>query len=317
MTPRVVFVLVILLASVPASGLRAGANPPPAPPAAEKTPLLSETYPALASGCLAYARLSDLPTGTLLRAGDLLLTEKDVASEIAIAPPDVQTQLRKNGFFMLEQIAGPKLIVQIAKAEAARTGKELPSQVDRLVIDYHLGGLAEKVEVTDAEVADFYQKNKDMVGDATLDQVKPEIRKYLVREKQQDAINRYIETLGRRTPIEVSAAWVKEQAALAKDNLVDKARASGKPSLVDFGADGCRPCDMMAPILETLKKKHEGKANVLFVQVREEQILAARFAVQSIPVQVFFDKDGKEVFRHVGFFPQDEIEKKLAEMGVR
>jgi len=306
----------VLVAGLLGSYLSA-AEKPAASAASEKAPLVSATYPGLASGCLTYARLSDLPKGTLLRAGDLILTEKDVADEIAKAPQDVQAQLKKNGFFMLEQIAGPRLIVQIAKAEAARTGKELPSQVDRLVMDYHLGGLAEKVEATDAEVADFYQKNKDMVGNAALDQVKAEIRNYLVREKQQTVIAKYIETLGQRTPIEVSAAWVKEQAALAKDNLVDKARASGRPSLVDFGASGCRPCDMMTPILEMLKKKHEGKANVLFVHVREEQVLAARYGVQSIPVQVFFDKDGKEVFRHVGFFPQEELEKKLAEMGVK
>jgi thioredoxin 1 len=293
------------------------AEKPAAAAPSEKAPLVSVTYPCLASGCLTYARLSDLPKGMLLKAGDLVITEKDVADEIAKAPQDVQAQLKKNGFFMLDQIAGPKLIVQIAKAEAARTRKELPSTVDRLVMDYHLGGLVEKVEATDAEVADFYQKNKDMVGDATLDQVKSEIRKYLVREKQQAVIAKYIETLGQRTPVEVSAAWVKEQAALAKDNLVDKARTSGRPSMVDFGASGCRPCDMMAPILETLKKKYAGKVNVEFVHVREEQILAARYGVQSIPVQVFFDKDGKEVFRHVGFFPQDEIEKKLAEMGVK
>jgi len=46
-------------------------------------------------------------------------------------------------------------------------------------------------------------------------------------------------------------------------------------------------------------------------------VLAARYGIGSIPVQVLFDKDGKERFRHVGFFPQDEIEKKLAEMGVK
>jgi len=306
----------VLAAGLCGSYLSAEEKPAAAAPG-EKAPLVSATYPGLASGCLTYARLSDLPKGTLLKAGDLVLTEKDVADEIAKAPQDVQAQLKKNGFFMLEQIAGPKLIVQIAKAEAARTGKELPSTVDRMVVDYHIGGLVEKVEATDAEVADFYQKNKDTVGDATLDQVKAGIRNYLVREKQQAVIAKYTETLGRRTPIEVSAAWVKEQAALAKDNLVDKARASGRPSLVDFGASGCRPCDMMAPILEMLKKKHAGKANVLFVHVREEQVLAGRYGVQSIPVQVFFDKDGKEVFRHVGFFPQEKIEKKLAEMGVK
>jgi len=306
----------VLVVGLLGSYLPAEEKPAAAAPS-EKAPLVSETYPGLASGCLTYAGLTELPKGTLLRAGGLAITEKDVADEIGKAPPDVQAQLKKNGFFMLEQIAGPKLIVQVAKAEAARTGKELPSTVDRLIMDYHLGGLAEKVEVTDAEVADFYQKNKGLVGDATLDQVKAEIRNYLVREKQQAAIAKYVETLGQRTPIEVSAAWVKEHAALAKDNVVDKARTSGRPSMVDFGASGCQPCEMMAPILETLKKKYEGKANVLFVHVRDEQVLAARYGIQSIPVQVFFDKDGKEVSRHVGFFPQDEIEKQLAEMGVK
>ena len=74
---------------------------------------------------------------------------------------------------------------------------------------------------------------------------------------------------------------------------------------------------MLAPILETLKTKYSGRANVLFVSVQTEQILAARYGVQTIPVQVFFDAKGAEVFRHVGFWPQDQLEKKLAEMGVK
>ena len=312
------FVSAILVAGWLQSGLWAEEKPPAAaPPATAQTPLVSEAHPGLASGCLTYARLTELPKGTLLRAGDLTLTEKDVADEIAKAPPDVQTQLKKNGFFMLEQIAGPKLIVQVAKAEAARTGEALPSTEERVIMEYHLGGRIGNLKVTDAEVEDFYKNNKDMFGDATLDQVGSNVRHYLLQEKQQKAMAEYIKTLGQRTPIEVSAAWVKEQAALAQDNPVDKARASGKPSMVDFGASGCRPCELMVPILADLKKKYEGKANVFFVHVREEPVLAARYAVQSIPVQVFFDKDGKEVFRHVGFFPQAEIEKKLAEIGVK
>jgi thioredoxin 1 len=86
--------------------------------------------------------------------------------------------------------------------------------------------------------------------------------------------------------------------------------------MVDFGADGCRPCDMMSPILEELVKEYAGKANILFVHVRQEQILAARFGIQSIPVQVFFDKNGQEVFRHTGFFPKEEIENQLKNLGL-
>ena len=101
------------------------------------------------------------------------------------------------------------------------------------------------------------------------------------------------------------------------DNPVGKVRQSGMPSMVDFGSKGCGPCDMMAPILVELKKEYEGKADVLFIQVTEQKILAACYSIEAIPVQVFFDKDGKEVFRHTGFFPKDKIEKKLAEMGVK
>jgi thioredoxin 1 len=147
--------------------------------------------------------------------------------------------------------------------------------------------------------------------------VKPQIAEFLRQQKQQEVVAQHVRALGQRTHIAVSAAWAEAQAKLAKDNPVDQARASGKPSLVDFGAKGCRPCDMLAPILETLKKKYDGQANVLFVFVVQERILAARYAIDSIPVQVFFDKDGKEVFRHVGFFPQEEIAKQMAKMGVK
>jgi thioredoxin 1 len=73
---------------------------------------------------------------------------------------------------------------------------------------------------------------------------------------------------------------------------------------------------MMQPILQNLRKKHPQSLNVLFVNVREKNILGARYGVRSIPIQVFFDKKGKEVFRHVGYYPEKEIDKKLAEMGI-
>ena len=72
--------------------------------AAGQASLVGEAYPGLASGCLTYARLSDLAKGTLLEAGDLVITEKEVADEIAKAPPDVQAQLKKNGFFPQDEL---------------------------------------------------------------------------------------------------------------------------------------------------------------------------------------------------------------------
>jgi thioredoxin 1 len=117
--------------------------------------------------------------------------------------------------------------------------------------------------------------------------------------------------------VTVSAAWVKRQAELARDNPVDRARASGKPTFANFGAKGCVPCDMMEPVREAVRKKYEGKLNVVFVHVRNDQILASRYGVQGIPLLVFFDARGNEVFRHTGYFPQEKIEQKLAELGLK
>jgi thioredoxin 1 len=74
---------------------------------------------------------------------------------------------------------------------------------------------------------------------------------------------------------------------------------------------------MMQPILNKLKKKFADSLNVVFVQVRENQVLGARFGIRSIPVQAFFDKNGEEVFRHVGFYAEEEVLKQLAKMGVK
>lgn len=116
--------------------------------------------------------------------------------------------------------------------------------------------------------------------------------------------------------ITLSAAWAKEAVALARDNPVDKARMSSRPSVVDFGAESCVPCKKMAPILKALRKRYDGRANVVFVHIGEEPILAARYRIAEIPVQVFYDKEGREVHRHLGFLPEKEIVKRLKEMGV-
>ena len=289
--------------------------PPASADISQKPALVRDAYPGLASNSLTYAKLSDLPSGVILKTDHLAIKDKDVTDEIAKAPQAMQAQLRKNAFFMLENLAARQLLVTLAKAKTPES-KDAAASDERELIQNYFMGLVANVEVSDAEVATFYEENKDACGGATLDQVKDQIRQLVLQQKQQDVIDAHVRTLGQHISIEVSAAWTKEQAILARDNSVDKARSSGKPSLVDFGSTGCRPCDMLAPILDTLKEKYAGKLNVLFVHVGQEQILAARYGIQSIPMQFFYDKDGKEVFRHTGFWPQVEIEKKLTEMGV-
>ena len=277
--------------------------------------LVKDSYPTLTTGALASARLAELPTGTILRSGQIKITQKDLDTEIGKAPQALRPQLKRNLFFVLENKA-TQMLLGYEAADWAKQNKTAGDGQDDLVKSY-LSSLTTGLSVSDEELKSFFDKNKDMIGDATFDQVKDQLKDYLLNQKRQDAVSAHIAATGERYEIDVNKTWVAKQYSAAMDNPLDKARKSGKPTMVDLGADGCRPCDMMTPILESLKTDYAGKANVLFVHVRKEQILAARYGVQSIPVQVFFDKDGKEVFRHVGFFPKDQITAKLAEMGVK
>jgi thiol-disulfide isomerase/thioredoxin len=316
MVGKNVFPGIAVLLGLSALCVRAGAPAAPAAEAGKKPALICEVYPGLASSSLTYARLSDLPAGVLLKAQGLALTDKDIADQIAKVPQEMQAQLRKNSFFLLENLATRQLLAILARAKTPEASAA-SSADEKEIIQQYLKGLVAHVQASQTEVAQFYEENKEACGGATLEQVKDQLKQLVLQQKQQDLVNEHVRTLGQRLSIEVSAAWTKEQSILARNNPVDQARFSGKPSLVDFGSTGCRPCEMLAPILETLKAKYAGKVNVVFVQVGQEQILAARYGIQTIPMQFFYDKDGKEVFRHVGFWPQAEMEKKLAEMGVK
>lgn len=278
---------------------------------------LRDVYPSLTSGMLAYAELETLPEGTLFQAEGVEIKAESITKIIDSQPEAAKEEFKKNAFFILEQEATNQLLLHTAKEALAQSETKVPLEVNRIVQQFFEQEVFKNVEVADREVQEFYEKNKDMFGGASLSQVAASLEAYLVSQKKQQAASEYVRTLGQHVEIQVSESWIRKQAALALDNTVDKARGSGRPSLVDFGADGCKPCDMMAPILETLRAKYEGRVNVVFVHVREQQILASRYGIQSIPVQVFYDKKGKEVFRHAGFFPQEEIEKKLKEMEVQ
>jgi thioredoxin 1 len=99
--------------------------------------------------------------------------------------------------------------------------------------------------------------------------------------------------------------------------VVSQALSSGKPTVVDLGARTCIPCKKMAPILETLSGEYRGKASVLFIDVHEDQEAAKKFRVKMIPTQIFFNAQGKEVKRHIGFMDKPDIVKELRAVGMK
>ncbi len=281
-----------------------------AAPAKDMT--VEEAYPGLATGMLKLARLSDLGKGEILKTQDVLIKESSLNEVLSKTEPALQAQLSKYKFFLLEEHATKNILLQEAKKAGFKE-----NEPEEKIIGKFLAQKASQVTVTEEELKQFYAQNKDALGGLPFDQVKDTIEGYLIDEKRHHAIGTYILGLGRQIPTQVDAKWVEKQNLQAKDNPVDRARSSGKPTLVEFGAAGCVPCDMMQPVLENLRKKYQDRLNIVFVHVGEEQILGARYGITSIPVQAFFDRSGKEFFSHTGFFAQVEVEKKLVEMGVR
>jgi len=274
---------------------------------------VEQTYPGLASGILKGAKMVAMKKGTLLVSEGIEIRESQLKETVEKADPKIWHELRKNLFFILEQETMKAVLVKEAKSSGAAS-KGLS---DKEAIQAYLNQKFRDVQVSDDEAKTFYEANKAMVGGLPFEQVKEAIKQVLVQQKRQDAFASYLQGLGGKTDIRVNREWVKAQHALSKDNPVDKARLSGKPTMVEFGAKGCVPCDMMQPILDNLRKKYPDKLNVVFVHVGENQILGARFGIQSIPVQVFYNKNGEEVFRHVGFYAEKEVLKQLAQLGVK
>ena len=80
------------------------------------------------------------------------------------------------------------------------------------------------------------------------------------------------------------------------------------PAIIDFYADWCGPCKMVAPVLEELAGEYKGKVNFYKIDTEKEQELSAAFGIRSIPTLIVF-KGGKAVEQIIGAVPRGEIER--------
>jgi len=106
------------------------------------------------------------------------------------------------------------------------------------------------------------------------------------------------------------------QAAVVYSAEFDNLPARGMVTMVDLGAKKCIPCKMMAPIMKKMEKLYKGKAVIGFIDVWENRGQVQRFKIRGIPTQIFFNKEGREVYRHLGFISEKDIKSQLAKMGV-
>jgi thioredoxin 1 len=117
-----------------------------------------------------------------------------------------------------------------------------------------------------------------------------------------------------------SAKPVETTTPLSTQSLTSitfpQALTNGKPTLAEFGRGTCIPCKQMKPILENLAVQYKDKLNVSIVSVDDYSELTNYYKVMAIPTQIGFDGNGKEVFRHVGFWAKDQIITQLGKMGI-
>ena len=98
-------------------------------------------------------------------------------------------------------------------------------------------------------------------------------------------------------------------------NIVKTEFAKHKPMMIEFGAESCRMCQKMGKVLYSIKNKFP-KANIFFVNIYKDQSVMQKYKIRMIPTQIFFDKDGKEIQKHIGVFSEDELVEKLKKLGI-
>jgi thioredoxin 1 len=102
-------------------------------------------------------------------------------------------------------------------------------------------------------------------------------------------------------------------AAFAPASVVGR----GKPVLLELGSDQCVLCKMMMPVLKELSEQYPGQFTVAFHDVWKDSSVGEKYGINIIPTQILFDKDGKELFRHEGFFAKEDVLAKWKELGVQ
>ncbi|MDK2821071.1 MAG: thioredoxin 1 [Clostridia bacterium] len=97
------------------------------------------------------------------------------------------------------------------------------------------------------------------------------------------------------------------------DNFEAEVLSAPIPVVVDFWASWCGPCQMMAPVLEELADDEDCNAKIVKVNVDENQELASKYGIMSIPTMVIF-KESQEIGRVVGYMPKEKLKEKLKEI---
>lgn len=89
---------------------------------------------------------------------------------------------------------------------------------------------------------------------------------------------------------------------------VQQSIGKGKPYFLEVGSNSCRSCKIMGSVLHKIIQEHP-EYNIHFINVQKERDAASILNIMMIPTQIIYDKEGKEVYRHIGLLSDDELSK--------
>jgi thioredoxin 1 len=105
----------------------------------------------------------------------------------------------------------------------------------------------------------------------------------------------------------------------AQDNKKNESNIKTKVTFIELGSVNCIPCKQMQPVMKAVEAKYGSQLKVIFYDVwkEDQKKYSEQYKVKLIPTQVFLDENGKEFFRHQGFYPEKEIDKLLQGKGLK
>jgi len=295
-----------------------------------KTILLGAIAAALLVGALVFYffHIGSPSRQVLAQVNGEKITIEEFNKEIANVEDPLRQMYREEPQPFLEEIIVKKLLLQEAKREGISppvrtykdTEKDTLSPEEFLISELMKRKLSTPPTVTKEEIKNFYAMFKTQMGGKTLDQISPAIEQLIREGKQQEQIRVYIGELRSNAKIEIDQIRLQKIAAkppeLNTEDDLKKALASARPVLVNFGANNCVPCRQLRPVLKEISKEYIEKASILVIDVYKYQELARQYKIMAVPTLVFFDSEGKEVFRHMGIMDKETIVAKLKEIGM-
>ena len=282
----------------------------------------------LGAGLFCFLYFRDPTRQALARVNDEKITVEQFERELAKVEDPLREMLKEDPQQFLEGMVVKRLLLQEAKKQGltppVKTYKDkdkeaLPAE-EALIAELMKKKFSSPPTVTREEIEAFYSIFKEQMKGGSIQQMTPVIEQIIRESKQREQMEEYLKDLHNKAKIEIDQDRLKKMAAKPPESNTEedfkKAMASGKPVLVDFGANSCLPCRQIRPILKEVGKEYSEKARVLVIDVYKFQDLAKQFKVQLIPTLIFFDSKGKEAFRHLGVLDKEKIVSKLKEIGM-